>query len=231
MTVKVKMLQGGTPLPTNFADDFNRVNASDPGKNWIRVLGGNDTVTLEAWGAATIVTNRLQIAGMGENNPNAVLKTAWLPVPMMNSRVFNAPKYFVQSTYISTAGTIATGISIRNNQSREAGPVTSPNGLDSYITLVNGQLGKVVNGGAYVVIGANVVGIVGGTVFRLEVENTGTSTRITCYANAVQVNQITELAAAFPIQRGWPGYFLVTVAGAPPSTGQQVWDDFSCGVF
>lgn len=231
MTVRVRNLQGGPQLRVSFSDDFTRANNNNLGSNWLRMLGNNDSGSAEAWSIANILTNQCQLQGQGSNNPNASLKVAWLPVPVLNTRYFNAPKTFVQATFVSFAGTFSAGLCLRNNQSHEAGPTTTPNGMDSYMCIINGRLDKITNGGALITIGAATVAIVNGTVFRLEAENVGTATIITTKANGVIVNQITELAAAFPIQKGWPGLLAYAYGGAPPSGGTMLWDDFSCGVF
>jgi hypothetical protein len=235
MTVLVRMKQGGSPLQVNFSDNFNRVNNNNLGSNWLRYLGGNDTVTLEAWGIATIVGNECFIQGQGENNPNAVLKTSWLPVPVLNSRFFNAPRVFAQATFRALAGTIGASMCIRYNQSHEAGPTSTANGMDGYLATfggAGGRMEKITNGGAVTTIGANTVVNVAGDVVRIEAENSGTSTIIRTFVNGgVALNTVTELAAAFPIQRGWPGIVLWTVAGAPPSGSSLTLDNFSCGVF
>ena len=226
MTVHVRMKQGGAPPETQFSDNFNR---TDLGSNWVRLLGGNDTVTLEGWSEGHITANQLVLQGRGENNPNATLFTGYAPLPIMYN-IFSKPKVFAQATFISLAGA-SGGLCLRVNQSAEAGPITTPNGFDSYMCIVNGRLDKTLNGGAQATIGANTVAIVANNVLRIEAENVGTSTIITTYVNGAMVNQVTELAAAFPIQRGYPAFIVTGVTGAPPSLSSFVWDDFSCGVF
>lgn len=234
MTVRVRSLQGGKPLQVNFSDNFDRANENSLGENWLRYLGGNDTVTLESWGIADVLNNQCRIRGAGENNPNATLKTGWIPVPILNSRVFNAPRYFIECDWISFAGTISASLCLRYNQSREAGPGTQDNGMDGYYILfatAGGRIDKITNGSAQVTIGANVDAMASGETLRAEVENVGTSTIITSYVAGVQTNQVTELAAAFPIQRGWPAFVLTSVGGAPPGNSNVIWDNFRCGVF
>lgn len=226
MSVTVQSLQGGRQSQTQFSDNFNRAGL---GSNWVRLLGGNDTVTLEGWSEASISANRLVLSGRGENNPNAILFTGYAPLPVMYN-LFNKPKVFAQATYISATG-VSGGLCVRVNQSAEAGPITTPNGFDSYMCVVNGRLDRQFNGSAQATIGANTVAIVSGNVLRIEAENVGTSTIVTTYVNAAVVNQQTILAAAFPIQRGYPAFIVTSVSGAPPSGSSFVWDDFSCGVF
>jgi hypothetical protein len=229
MTVLVRMKQGGrNQLQINFSDNFNRAN-NDLGSNWLRTLGGNDVAGIngDSWAIGTVLTNQCKIQGFGVNNPGATLFTTFLPVPILNSRMFTYPKQFVQADFVSAVG-IAVSIGCRFNQSHEAGPITNTNGQDSYLVGFNGSISKQLNGGAAVVIGANVVA--NGTA-RLEVVNSGTSCIITSFVNAVQVNQVTELAAAFPVQRGWPGITMLSVGGAPPTVNSLILDNFSCGAF
>ncbi len=226
MTVRVRLLQGGRGLQTNFSDNFNRTN-NDLGSNWLRTLGGNDSVAPDSWATGFVQGNQCVIQGRGPNNPASTLFTTFLPVPVLNFKTFTAPRYFVQATFVSAVG-IAVAIGLRFNQSHEAGPVTTTNGQDSYLVGFNGQISKQLNGGASAVIAAN--SVANGTA-RLEVVNSGTSCILTSFVNAVQVNQITELAAAFPIPRGWPGITMLSVGGAPPTNNSLVLDDFSCGVF
>ena len=226
MTVRMRMLQGGRPPQTQFSDNFTR---TDLGSNWVRLLGGNDTVTLEGWSEGHITANQLVLQGRGENNPNANLFTGYAPLPVMYN-LFNKPRTFAQATFISASG-VSGGLCLRVNQSAEAGPITTPNGFDSYMCVINGRLDKQLNGGAQATIGANTVAIVANNVLRIEAVNVGTSTTITTYVNGAQVNQVTEAAAAFPIQRGYPCFIVTSVAGAPPSLSSFVWDSFSCGVF
>jgi hypothetical protein len=233
MTVRVRSLQSGKgaagSLQTNFSDNFNRANDNSLGPNWIRLLGGNDVagVNGDSWATGFVQTNQCVIQGRGVNNPSATLFTTWVPVPVFNFRTFNAPRYFVQATFVAAVG-IAVQIGVRMNQSHEAGPTTNPNGQDGYSMPFNGRLDKQTNGSAAATIGANTVA--NGTA-RMEVVNSGTQCTITTFVNAVQVNQVTELAAAFPIMRGWPFITMLSVGGAPPTANSLTLDDFSCGVF
>lgn len=228
MSVRVRSLQGGPPPRTQFSDNFNRANG-EPGSNWIRSLGGNDVNTLESWGTASIVANRFVMAGRGENNPNAVLWTSWLPVPVI-SALYNKPRVFVQATWIAAVGS-ASYVCLRYNNAAEAGPITNPNGCDAYIAGPDGQTARFLNGQTAAAVGVNAVPVVSGNVVRMTVENSGTSVILTSFINGAQVNQNTILAAAFPIPRGLPGFFLFLVSGAPPTGATATWDDFSCGVF
>jgi hypothetical protein len=218
-------------LQTAFSDDFNRANSINIGSDWARLLGGNDSVSPDSWATGAIETNQLAVRGRGPNNPNSTLFTGFSPFPVMLN-LFNLPKVFAQVTFGGFIGVGASGgLALRVNQSAEAGPITNNQGFDSYICVVNGRLDRQFNGGAAATIGANTVAIVAGNVLRIEAENVGTSTIVTTYVNAVQVNQVTVLAAAFPIQRGYPSLLLTSVAGAPPTGNGFIWDNFSCGVF
>lgn len=222
-------LNPGSSSLLQFSDNFNRVNSSDLGRNWIRCLGGDGAGTC-AYAQANILNNRCSINGQGNNNPTQVLDTAWLPIPVISS-LYLQPSTFVQATYISNTATIAAGIMLRYNNAHEAGPITSPNGMDGYVCGIDGQTAQIINGNTIAGIGANTVPIVANNVLRLEVVNNGTiSLLLTSKVNGVIVNQNTILAASFPIFVGSPGLALWAVGSPNVAAESVVFDDFSCGV-
>src|SRR5262245_28677193 len=103
MTVRITMKQGGAQPQMTFSDNFNRADG-EPGRNWIRLLGGNDNVSPHSWGTMAIVSNQAKFSGLGGNNPASTLFTTFLPVPLMHFKQFNTPRQFVQATFVSAVG-------------------------------------------------------------------------------------------------------------------------------
>lgn len=235
MGVKFKpFASGGDVVPTSFSDDFNRVASTDLGSNWCRLLGNNVVSggVGPGWGTASITAaapNQCSIAGIGPNNPTGTIYTAWAPIPVMSS-LYNAGSVFAQCTFISTTANIAAGLALRINNAHEAGPISVPNGFDVYFMGEDGQTARIINGGAIVGVGGNAVAVVANNVLRLEAVNSGTSTILTSKVNGTIVNQNTIVAASFPIQRGYPGLLLWSIAGAPPTASIKVIDSYSCGL-